>query len=197
MSEPTKPSHAVTPIKKSMKHQQEEGAPEFSIDEDRFKAYDTLFNGREVLVHYDDKSGDVIIDGKLYRTKAEEFDGFFIVNVEKKHNYKIEMQDGEIYLEGRLIDFSYNVAVPKLERKRASKSGQTVIKAPLPGNVVDIAIKVGDKVEIGSKILTLEAMKMQNDILSDSHGIITEISVTEGELVGSDQKLVVILDKEE
>jgi biotin carboxyl carrier protein len=196
VTEPKKPSHAVTPIKKSMVHQQEEGAHTFSITEERFKAYDTILNGRQTLVHYDEDTGDVIIDGKLYHTQVEEFDGFFIANVEDKHNYKIEMQDGQIYLEGRIIDFSYNHAIPKLERKRSTKSGQSIIKAPLPGNVIEIAVEIGDLVDVGTKLLTLEAMKMQNDILSDGKGRINEISVSEGELVSSDQRLLVIVEEE-
>ncbi|MHA2029745.1 MAG: biotin/lipoyl-containing protein, partial [Candidatus Kariarchaeaceae archaeon] len=64
--------------------------------------------------------------------------------------------------------------------------------APLPGQVINIAVKIGDLVNPGEKIVTLEAMKMQNDILCQVNGQIKEIYVNEGDQVYTNQKLVLI-----
>jgi glutaconyl-CoA/methylmalonyl-CoA decarboxylase subunit gamma len=57
------------------------------------------------------------------------------------------------------------------------------IKSPLPGVILDIYIKVGDRVKIGQKLLVLEAMKMENLIESDKEGTIISISKQKGDSV--------------
>jgi len=51
------------------------------------------------------------------------------------------------------------------------------------GTIVDVKVKVGDKVTNGTVIAVLEAMKMENDIVSDRDGVVASINVTKGEAV--------------
>ena len=70
--------------------------------------------------------------------------------------------------------------IVKSVQKTASPSeakGVGIIKSPLPGIILNITVKVGDKVEIGDRLLVLEAMKMENNINSDKAGVITAIKV--------------------
>lgn len=55
--------------------------------------------------------------------------------------------------------------------------GVGFIKSPLPGTIIALHIKVGDRVKIGDRLLTLEAMKMENNINSDKEGVISAIKV--------------------
>lgn len=64
------------------------------------------------------------------------------------------------------------------------------IKAPMPGLVLNIAVNVGDRVEANQKILTLEAMKMENAIKSPTAGMIASIEVTTGQAVDKNQVLI-------
>jgi biotin carboxyl carrier protein len=57
------------------------------------------------------------------------------------------------------------------------------ICSPLPGVIKEINVKVGDTVKVGDKLLTLEAMKMENAINSDKAGVITVINVHVGSAV--------------
>ena len=59
----------------------------------------------------------------------------------------------------------------------------TPLKAPLPGTITSIAVKVGDKVNMGDTVLVLEAMKMQNNIEAEQSGTITSIAVNPGDSV--------------
>jgi biotin carboxyl carrier protein len=59
----------------------------------------------------------------------------------------------------------------------------TTIKSPMPGLVLKILKKVGDKVQKSDTVMILEAMKMENEIKSSVDGIITEINVSEGKPV--------------
>jgi biotin carboxyl carrier protein len=66
------------------------------------------------------------------------------------------------------------------------------IKSPLPGTVTGIHCAVGDTVAIGQKVITLEAMKMENNIESDKAGTVKEIKVTKGASVMEGDVLIVI-----
>jgi len=193
-----KSKSSVTPIKLAADHQKEKGALEVPLENRKVKAYDVLFNGRDQVVYIDEETDEVIIDGKAYHVHVDyNEDGYYTTKVEDNHQYRVEYQEGQIYLEGRSIEFSYNPAVPKLERKKTNRSGETIITAPLPGNVTEISVKVGDEVSAGQKVLTLEAMKMQNDIVSDEIGIVSNIYIKTGDLVRTDQKLMKITVKKE
>ena len=73
-----------------------------------------------------------------------------------------------------------NALVPKISE----------VKAPMPGLVLDVLVSVGQAVEIGEKILVLEAMKMENAIKSPTAGTIASIHVTKGQAV--DKNFVLI-----
>ena len=62
--------------------------------------------------------------------------------------------------------------------------------APLPGKVIALKVKVGDKVKAGQEVVILEAMKMENSITSDVAGTIKQILVQEGDNVATDAILV-------
>jgi len=64
------------------------------------------------------------------------------------------------------------------------------IKAPMPGLVLEIAIKEGQEVKEGDRILIREAMKMENSIMIQSNAVIKRIAVTTGQAVDKGQVLV-------
>ena len=68
-------------------------------------------------------------------------------------------------------------------------TGKTV-EAPLPGRIIEICVKVGDKVKIGQTVAILEAMKMENNIPTDYAGTVKQILVEVGEAVPSNAILV-------
>lgn len=69
--------------------------------------------------------------------------------------------------------------------------GELVI-APMPGHILSVAVKVGDKVNIGDTVVVMEAMKMENDIKSHAAGTIKEVLVAPGQDVGVNAVLVVV-----
>ena len=79
-----------------------------------------------------------------------------------------------------------------LVTRPSSPSGKNTIQSPLPGIILDIRCKVGDTVKKGQTLMILEAMKMENNILSDGNGKITEILVQKGDSVLEGAELVVI-----
>ena len=59
-----------------------------------------------------------------------------------------------------------------------------VVMAPMPGKVMDIAVKVGDKVGQGDTLCNLEAMKMKSPIRSPDEGTVAQVLISEGQNVG-------------
>ncbi|MBP1676957.1 MAG: biotin/lipoyl attachment protein [Bacteroidetes bacterium] len=74
----------------------------------------------------------------------------------------------------------------------ANKIDENNIIAPMPGKIVDIFLSEGDLVNAGEPILTLEAMKMQNEITANCNGIIQKIKVQAGQSVMKDELLIEI-----
>ena len=73
---------------------------------------------------------------------------------------------------------------PAAKPQSAAPAGAgTPVKAPLPGTINAINVKVGDKVGIGDVVIVLEAMKMQNNIEAESAGTVTSILVNQGDTV--------------
>ena len=71
-------------------------------------------------------------------------------------------------------------------------AGATSVTAPMPGNILDIKVKVGDMVEANTVVIMLEAMKMETEIFAGAAGKVTAINVTTGSTVNSGDVLVVI-----
>jgi acetyl-CoA carboxylase biotin carboxyl carrier protein len=66
------------------------------------------------------------------------------------------------------------------------------ILAPMPGKILQVMVKVGDKVAEDDELLILEAMKMENPIYSTADGVVKEVKVKKDDTVDSDQVLVVL-----
>ena len=66
------------------------------------------------------------------------------------------------------------------------------IAAPMPGNIIEILVKVGDAVKADDEVIILEAMKMENPIFAPSDGTVGEIKVKEKDSVEADQVLMVL-----
>ena len=66
------------------------------------------------------------------------------------------------------------------------------VNSPLPGVIVGIKVKVGDKVKAGQVVASLEAMKMENEIQSEYDGVVTSMNVSQGDSVLEGAPIVTI-----
>ena len=72
----------------------------------------------------------------------------------------------------------------------AAPAGAEAIKAPMPGNILDVKVANGAAVKKGDVLVILEAMKMENEILAPRDGVVVGVSVTKGSTVNSGDLLV-------
>jgi biotin carboxyl carrier protein len=95
------------------------------------------------------------------------------------------------------LEFLAEVSDPRSWRGRrhggAEAEGRQQILAPMPGKVVRLLVKAGDKVEARQGLLVVEAMKMQNEIRSPKNGRVERILVAEGQAVNAGEVLCVVV----
>ena len=112
------------------------------------------------------------IDNNSYIIKID--DEVFEIVADRKGNGKsIYLLEGN-YFEVESKTFLQEKAEELLNKKRKDSS-LVNIKAPMPGLVLNINIKKGDKIEKGELIIILEAMKMENDIKAPITGIVKDV----------------------
>jgi glutaconyl-CoA decarboxylase len=74
----------------------------------------------------------------------------------------------------------------------AAPAGSGTVTAPLPGTVLKVNVRAGDKVARGDTLLILEAMKMENEISAPVDGTVAEVKASQGASVESGEVLIVI-----
>jgi biotin carboxyl carrier protein len=103
--------------------------------------------------------------------------------------YKVELE--KVFSQSKTPKLMRPVVVPETESDKsqlktsapASPKGAGYVKSPLPGVILNVHVREGDKVKIGTKLITLEAMKMENNINADKEGIIKSIKIKPGDSV--------------
>ena len=72
----------------------------------------------------------------------------------------------------------------------AGAVGAVTVKAPMPGNILDVKVAAGASVKAGDVLVILEAMKMENEIVAPQDGTVTSVNVNKGDTVNSGDVLV-------
>ena len=62
----------------------------------------------------------------------------------------------------------------------------------MPGLILDVMVSVGDRLQAGTPVVKMEAMKMENEIPAPANGTVKEIRVKVGDSVSTDETLLVI-----
>ena len=94
---------------------------------------------------------------------------------------------------------SYNVEifdeqVERLMKASPGKSGKRALtmKAAMPGLIIEVTVKQGDRVTEGQGLLIIEAMKMQNEMQTPRDGVVKTVKVQKGQTVNSGETLIII-----
>jgi biotin carboxyl carrier protein len=94
---------------------------------------------------------------------------------------------------------SYTVAVEEATRHVIRTRGGAIrdgggqtVRAPMPGKIVDVTVRVGDRVAAADTVVVIEAMKMENELKATAPGTVRVIHVEAGQAVNAGDVLVVI-----
>lgn len=122
------------------------------------------------------KSYRVSVNGKTYEVVVEEIS-----------NSGMDQAAVKPQIETNMVNTGLSAAA-----KRGPITDGTPINAPLSGSILAIKVKPGESVKTGQVLLTLEALKMENEIVAPSAGVVKEICVQTGAMVNVGDVLVVL-----
>ena len=123
------------------------------------------------------------IDGKQYNAAVNELeDNFAEVTINGK-TYKVELEKEEAVA----VAASRPAAAAT---GAAAPAGVMTVKSPLPGSIVKVLVKAGQAVKKGDVLLTMESMKMENNVAAEADGTVKAVYVEPGKTVMQDDKLL-------
>ena len=159
-----------------------------------------ISNGQSV------KRGDVLLtmeSMKMENNVCAESDGT-IKNVLVKQGQNVMQDDVLIEFEGTVVEAAAPAPAPKPQAKPAAApkaapapvaapkpaGGASAVKAPLPGSIIKVLVSEGQSIKRGDVLLTMESMKMENNIMAEKDGVVGKIYVQAGKSVMQDDVLL-------
>ncbi len=126
---------------------------------------------------------------RFYRIRVDGVD--FKVGVEKLREglYRVRIGDKEAEV---VVEDIYEKVERETFEAATYEEVKDAITTMLPGVVLKILVKPGDRVQAGDPVIIIESMKMENEIVSPRDGVIAEILVKEGQRVEAGDVLAVI-----
>ena len=76
-------------------------------------------------------------------------------------------------------------AAPKAATPKAAPARAETVKAPMPGNILEVRVSDGQAVQAGDVLFILEAMKMENEIMAPAAGTVSGVAVQKGSAVAT------------
>jgi biotin carboxyl carrier protein len=148
-------------------------------------SYRIEIDGKPIIVdcrHFGHKDYlSLLIDNKSYLiesapVKSEE--GTYYAQIYGRH-YNLEVLDERL-------------AAVREARRSGPESGSYFISSPMPGLIVDVRVKPGDHVTAGTAVVIMEAMKMQNERVTEVDGVVKAVNIRPKETVDSQAPLIEI-----
>lgn len=137
-----------------------------------------LLDGREVpcdWVRLPDGRYSIILEGRVYDLSVE-IKGDLCAVFSREGKYSLKLVDRRRAITGTGVG--------------EGRAGLQRVCADMPGKVVRVLVRVGDRVAYDQGLVVLEAMKMQNEIRAPKSGVVKEVGAIEGKAVNSGELLV-------
>jgi biotin carboxyl carrier protein len=164
--------------------------------------YEVRISGKTYLVELERQSDawQAKLDDELRAANVAEIARNTFSVLLSGHSHEVHVTPapgGSLQLQTGGCEFLAEVSDPRSWRGRrhggVEAEGRQQIAAPMPGKVVRLLVKLGDRVEAGQGLCVVEAMKMQNEIRSPKSGTIERVLVREGQTVNAGEVLCVVV----
>jgi biotin carboxyl carrier protein len=170
--------------------------------------FDLLIDGRENKVELSiGKLVSVNVNGEVFEVEVVKNNKGAVVRLDDRE-YNMGFEAPRLSIDGQMHEVevrnlrrgrpSWNYDSGRAEESekgrpvRRTSGSEGMILPPMPGRVVSVKVKEGQSVKAGDPVLVLEAMKMQNEIVANTDGIVREVRVSVGDLVETEDILVMI-----
>jgi propionyl-CoA carboxylase alpha chain len=155
---------------------------DFSVQVDRADGgYDVRVADRSFAIRYRWRFGDILLRGTCNGAP-------FAVQVERRGLlYRLTHRGTQ--LEVQVLP---KRAAELLRRmpKKAPPDRSRFLLSPMPGLLAEIAVRPGQEVKAGERLVVIEAMKMQNVILAERDAVVGEVLAKEGDSLAVDQPVI-------
>lgn len=134
---------------------------------------------------------EIKIKDKIYKIEILEMEkGLIRVKVNREDYYFTKNKLGELVS----VQPKSKKAAPELEDNGIVLDGlnEREIRSPIAGIVSTIDVKKGEEIKLGQKVATLIAMKMENEIVAETSGMVKEIKVKDNQFVNSGEILILL-----
>ena len=132
------------------------------------------------MVRVGDGMYSILLDGKSYNVE--------IIEKDSSKEYSVSSRNKSFQLE--IIDAETRYLMSR--KGNELEDADNVISSPMPGKIVKIPVKTGEKVKAGQTLIIVSAMKMESEYKSGKKGIIKEVHVNEGDTIEGNQPLITI-----
>lgn len=156
--------------------------------------FTVVVDGKRYPVEVSDEL-EVSVGDRVFRTAVHMECGRYRVRVGRR-SFTFALEGRTLSLRGKPQDVRFEgffrASGAAARASDAEAALGTIVRAPMPGRVIAVMVRMGDTVALGTPLLVLEAMKMQNEIPSPAEGVVKEVKVSPGSAVGKDDPLVLI-----
>ncbi|MFQ6012237.1 MAG: biotin/lipoyl-containing protein [Thermoplasmata archaeon] len=155
--------------------------------------FDVVFEGEPYRVEVGEDLR-VRIDGEDFAPRVRAQEDAYQVSL-GRHRYRFRLAGRSLFLNGMALDVAFRGYLPSSAlAPEPTTEGvvATPVRAPMPGRVIALLVESGARVRLGTPLLVLEAMKMQNEIPSPADGEVREIRVAPGDAVGQEEVLLIL-----
>lgn len=128
------------------------------------------------IVSIDDKNAQILVNGVAYSVEIET----------EKTKIASPIRPVAAHRQAN------NASSQPIQRQQKTATDANAVTAPLPGVILDVKVNVGDTVNEGQHLITLEAMKMENKIEAPKSGVVKTIEKHKGDSVMEGDTLIVI-----
>jgi biotin carboxyl carrier protein len=159
---------------------------EYRVDGEKEGRFIATVEGREVELEIIERKGDsmtLAVDGRVGFYEFTKDKGRITGVVHANRTFHAEVKNPQQeQLEHLLAEMGAGGA----------SAGEQHVAAPMPGKILAVRVKAGDKVEAGQVVLVLEAMKMENEIASSGEGTVRSVKCQTGANVNTGDVLIEI-----
>jgi biotin carboxyl carrier protein len=162
--------------------------------------YHATVENQEYVIDINDDN-DIVVDGEpiqadllqvgplgLYSLLIDH-ESYELVVEERRFGYDITL-GGNVF--GVQVADERSLRLDAGRSQMASPSGESYVKAPIPGLIVNILVQEGDEIEANQPVVILEAMKMENELRSSHAGTVHEIMFEKGDSVEQGAELMLV-----